>query len=127
MDPRWTASPRSTEPSTHEVYYPVLEASPNAVVAVDAAAKEVGKILLGHGERSEREALCRREADAHKPVVETAVAPLDSVVKPSVPISALLDWSPQVKASAQRLDLVEILGDEGHLRLPSRKIPVGRH
>src|SRR3990170_9040286 len=39
MDPRWTASPRSTEPSTHEVYYPVLEASPNAVVAVDAAAR----------------------------------------------------------------------------------------
>jgi hypothetical protein len=39
MDPQWTASPRSTEPSTREVYYPVLEASPNAVVAVDAHAR----------------------------------------------------------------------------------------
>ncbi|MCI0584482.1 MAG: ATP-binding protein [Chloroflexi bacterium] len=41
MDPQWTASPRPTEPepSTREVYYPVLEASPNAVVAVDAHAR----------------------------------------------------------------------------------------
>jgi hypothetical protein len=39
MDPQWTASPRSTEPSTREVYYPVLEASPNAVVAVDELAR----------------------------------------------------------------------------------------
>ncbi|HEX9550315.1 MAG TPA: ATP-binding protein [Candidatus Limnocylindrales bacterium] len=39
MDPQWTASPRSTDPSTREVYYPVLEASPNAVVAVDQHAR----------------------------------------------------------------------------------------
>jgi hypothetical protein len=39
LDPQWTASPRSTEPSTREVYYPVLEASPNAVVAVDELAR----------------------------------------------------------------------------------------
>src|SRR3989454_5915305 len=33
-------------------------------VAVDAAAKEVGEVLVGYRERSEREALFRREADA---------------------------------------------------------------
>ena len=39
MDPQWTASPRPTDASTREVYYPVLEASPNAVVAVDESAR----------------------------------------------------------------------------------------
>ncbi|HEX5590961.1 MAG TPA: ATP-binding protein [Candidatus Limnocylindrales bacterium] len=39
MDSEWAASPRPTERSGREVYYPVLEASPNAVIAVDQNAR----------------------------------------------------------------------------------------
>ena len=39
MDSEWTVSPPSAEGSTREVYYPVFEASPNPVVAVDSDAR----------------------------------------------------------------------------------------
>jgi PAS domain S-box-containing protein len=39
MDSEWTVSPPSPEGSAREVYYPVFDASPNPVVAVDSDAR----------------------------------------------------------------------------------------
>jgi hypothetical protein len=50
-------------------------------VAVDASTKEVSEIIVGNGERTERQALRGREADAREPFVESPIAPL----QPHVP------------------------------------------
>ena len=56
----------------------------NRPVAIDTATQEVGKVVVGNRQWSERETLGRREADVQKPVIEVDVAPGQSVAPISI-------------------------------------------
>jgi hypothetical protein len=103
-----------------------VEIDAHRSVAIDAAAKEIGKVFVWDGKRSEREALRRRESDLEQPAVERPIAPLQCMDPATATIRCARDPACHVEASPKVLQHVHVFGANDEMSAIRREIAVGR-